>query len=397
MSVCKHILLGVTGGIAAYKSCEIVRLLTKAGHEVTVVMSRAAGEFVHPNTFQALSGKPVLTDTHGEAAGGMAHIDLTRAADVFLIAPATANTLAKITHGIADNLITNLAAARTCPLVLAPAMNKEMWANPANQRNIAQLHADGVTVLTPDAGDLACGETGIGRMREPQEIVDLLGDVWRERVLAGKKVLLTVGATFEAIDPVRGITNLSSGRMGAALARACRAAGAEVSVIYGQMQTALPAGMAQTESVSSAQEMHDAVMRQIEHQDIFIAVAAVADYRVDNASVQKLKKDPAGTPPVLALSENPDILATVAARDKPPFCVGFAAESEKVLAYARTKKQKKNVPMLIANQVSEAMGKENNRIIILDNEGETELPEMSKADAATAIVARLGQLLKSTS
>ncbi|MDO5686712.1 MAG: bifunctional phosphopantothenoylcysteine decarboxylase/phosphopantothenate--cysteine ligase CoaBC [Neisseria sp.] len=391
MPASRHILLGVTGGIAAYKSCEIVRLLKKAGHEVTVAMSRAATEFVHPNTFQALSGNPVVTETHGEAAGGMAHIDLTRRADVMLIAPATANTLAKIAHGMADNLITNLAAARTCPLVLAPAMNKEMWANPANLRNIKQLQQDGVNIIEPAAGDLACGETGIGRMREAAEIVDLLGDVWCEKVLAGKKVLLTVGATFEAIDPVRGITNLSSGRMGAELARACRAAGAQVSVVYGQMQAALPSGLAAGEQAISAQAMFDAVMRRVGEQDIFIGVAAVADYRVANATAQKWKKDQDGTP-TLVLQENPDILAAVAALPQAPFCVGFAAESENVAEYARAKRRKKNVPLLVANQVSEAMGTDSNRIMLLDDVQETALPAMSKADAAAAIVTRLGEL-----
>ena len=238
----KHILLGISGGIAAYKSCELVRLLKKQGHEVSVAMSRAAAEFVTPLTFQALSGRPVLSETHqaGEDGNGMAHINLTREADVFLIAPASANTLAKIANGIADNLLTNLAAARKCPLAIAPAMNVEMWRNPANQRNIAQLLADGITVFPPADGEQACGETGTGRMPEAAELADLLPDLWTEKSLSGKRVLITLGATFEAIDPVRGITNLSSGQMGAALARACRAAGADVSLVCGQVQTALP-------------------------------------------------------------------------------------------------------------------------------------------------------------
>ena len=282
----KQILLGISGGIAAYKACELVRLLKKQGHSVTVAMSQAASEFVSPLTFQALSGNPVLTETHDSSGGGngMAHINLTRQADVFLIVPATANTLAKIAQGIADNLLTNLAAARKCPLVVAPAMNVEMWFNPANQRNIVQLQADGVTVLQPNAGEQACGEVGMGRMLEAVELAELLPDLWTTKSLQGKKVLITTGATFEAIDPVRGITNISSGKMGVALARACRAAGAEVSLIYGQLQTALPIGLAYMEQTISADAMYHAVMQQIAQQDVFISVAAVADYKVSNRS-----------------------------------------------------------------------------------------------------------------
>ena len=293
----KHILLGISGGIAAYKSCELVRLLKKQGHSVTVAMSRAATEFVSPLTFQALSGNPVLSDTHsGDGGGnGMAHINLTRAADVMLIAPATANTLAKIAHGVADNLLTNLAAARKCPLAVAPAMNVEMWFNPANQRNIAQLRQDGVHIFEPASGEQACGEVGVGRMLEAAELADLLADVWTPQTLAGKKVLLTAGATFEAIDPVRGITNISSGQMGLALARACRAAGAEVTLIDGQVQAPIPAGLAQVVQAVSAEAMHAAVHRHIGSQDIFIAVAAVADYKVKNSHAQKLKKDLSGS------------------------------------------------------------------------------------------------------
>lgn len=393
----KQILLGISGGIAAYKACELVRLFKKQGHLVTVAMSQAASEFVSPLTFQALSGNPVLTETHeGESGGnGMVHINLTRQADVFLIAPATANTLAKIAQGIADNLLTNLAAARTCPLVVAPAMNVEMWWNPANQRNIAQLQADGVTVLQPNVGEQACGEVGVGRMLEAVELAELLPDIWATKSLQGKKVLITTGATFEAIDPVRGITNISSGQMGMALARACRAAGAEVSLIYGQVQTALPIGLAHMEQAISAEAMYQAVMRQIAEQDVFISVAAVADYKVSNRSCQKLKKEAAGTPPIIELTENPDILASVAKLPKPPFCVGFAAESEHILEYARAKRLRKGVPLLVANDVSVAMGKPTNQIILLDDQQETVLPETDKAEAAQAIVQRLAELLPS--
>lgn len=391
----KHILLGISGGIAAYKSCELVRLLKKQGHEVSVAMSRAAAEFVTPLTFQALSGRPVLSETHqaGEDGNGMAHINLTREADVFLIAPASANTLAKIANGIADNLLTNLAAARKCPLAVAPAMNVEMWRNPANQRNIAQLLADGITVFPPADGEQACGETGTGRMPEAAELADLLPDLWTEKSLSGKRVLITLGATFEAIDPVRGITNLSSGQMGAALARACRAAGADVSLVCGQVQTALPAGMGETVRVLGAEEMYGAVMRRVRDCDVFISVAAVADYKVSNASGQKLKKDGSGRPPVIELAENPDILASVAALPDAPFCVGFAAESERVLEYARAKRIRKNIPLIAANDVSVAMGKASNQITLIDDAGETALPLCGKDETAAAIVRRIAELL----
>ncbi len=389
----KHILLGISGGIAAYKSCELVRLLKKQGHSVTVAMSRAATEFVSPLTFQALSGNPVLAETHSGGAGGngMAHINLTREADGFLIAPASANTIAKIACGIADNLLTNLAAARKCPLAVAPAMNVEMWFNPANQRNIAQLLADGITVFQPAEGEQACGETGVGRMPEAAELADLLPDMCADKLLQGKKVLITAGATFEAIDPVRGITNISSGQMGMALARACRAAGAEVSLVYGQIQTGIPAGLAHTEQAVSAEAMYRAVMNRIGGQDIFISVAAVADYKVKNSSAQKLKKNPAGAPPVIELAENPDILAAVAKLADAPFCVGFAAESENVLEHARAKRLKKGIPMLVANDVATAMGKAVNRITIITETGETALPETDKNQAAAEIVKKLAE------
>ena len=391
----KHILLGISGGIAAYKSCELVRLLKKQGHEVSVAMSRAAAEFVTPLTFQALSGRPVLSETHqaGEDGNGMAHINLTREADVFLIAPASANTLAKIANGIADNLLTNLAAARKCPLAVAPAMNVEMWRNPANQRNIAQLLSDGITVFPPANGEQACGETGTGRMPEAAELADLLPDLWTEKSLSGKRVLITLGATFEAIDPVRGITNLSSGQMGAALARACRAAGADVSLVCGQVQTALPAGMGETVRVLGTEEMYGAVMRRVRDCDVFISVAAIADYKVSNASGQKLKKDGSGRPPVIELAENPDILASVAALPDAPFCVGFAAESERVSEYARAKRIRKNIPLIAANDVSVAMGKASNQITLIDDAGETALPLCGKDETAAAIVRRIAELL----
>lgn len=390
----KHILLGISGGIAAYKSCELVRLLKKQGHTVTVAMSRAAAEFVSPLTFQALSGNPVLTDTHRQDGGnGMAHINLTRSADLMLIAPASANTLAKIANGIADNLLTNLAAARKCPLALAPAMNVEMWRNPANQRNIRRLAADGITLFQPAEGEQACGETGPGRMPEAAELADLLPDLWTPKVLAGKRVLLTAGATFEAIDPVRGITNLSSGQMGIALARACRAAGAQVTLVHGLLQVALPPGLKTVCRAESAEEMAAAVHQHIGDCDIFIAVAAVADYKVKNRSREKLKKDGSNTPPTIELAENPDILASVAALPAPPFCVGFAAESHNVVGYARAKRIKKGIPLIIANQVSQTMGKSVNQITLISEHQEIRLREMSKTDTAKAIVQHLAGII----
>ncbi len=390
----KHILLGISGGIAAYKSCELVRLLKKQGHSVTVAMSRAATEFVTPLTFQALSGNPVLVDTHdGHSTRGMSHIDLTREADVFLIAPATANTVAKIANGIADNLLTNLAAARKCPMAVAPAMNVEMWDNPANQRNIQQLISDDITVFQPSYGEQACGEIGIGRMPEAVELADLIHDLWTPKILAGKKILITAGATLEMIDPVRGITNISSGQMGIALARACRMAGAQVTLIYGQLQTPLPTGLYHMERAISAQEMYDAVHKYIEDQDVFISVAAVADYKVKNSSPHKLKKENSKDTPTLELETNPDILASVAALPKPPFCIGFAAESEKVLEYARAKRLRKGIPMLIANDVSQAMGKSTNQITIITDDEELSFPEKEKLQVAEEIVQSLARHL----
>ena len=390
----KHILLGISGGIAAYKSCELVRLLKKQGHSVTAAMSRAATEFVTPLTFQALSGNPVLVDTHdGHSTRGMSHIDLTREADVFLIAPATANTVAKIANGIADNLLTNLAAARKCPMAVAPAMNVEMWNNPANQRNIQQLISDDITVFQPSYGEQACGEIGIGRMPEAVELADLIHDLWTPKILAGKKILITAGATLEMIDPVRGITNISSGQMGIALARACRMAGAQVTLIYGQLQTPLPTGLYHMEQAISAKEMYDAVHKYIEDQDVFISVAAVADYKVKNSSPHKLKKENSKDTPTLELEANPDILASVAALPKPPFCIGFAAESEKGLEYARAKRLRKGIPMLIANDVSQAMGKSTNQITIITDDEELSFPEKEKLQVAEEIVQSLARHL----
>ena len=335
----KRIVLGVTGGIAAYKAAELVRLLGKQGADVQVAMTEGATHFVTATTFQALSGKPVFTDQwDARMPNAMAHIDLSRQADLILIAPASADFMARIAHGMADDLLATMVLARDCPLLLAPAMNRQMWENPATQRNVAQLLADGVQIIGPASGEQACGEVGAGRMLEPEEILEEVIAFFTPKVLAGRKVLLTAGPTFEAIDPVRGITNLSSGRMGYALARAARQAGAEVTLVSGPVALAAPQGVSRI-NVRSALEMHAAVLAQAAASDIFIAVAAVADYRVANAAEHKLKKDTGGMPPI-ELVENPDILAEVAALPGGPFCVGFAAESRNLEEYAQTKRRK---------------------------------------------------------
>lgn len=390
----KRILLGVTGGIAAYKAAELTRLLIKAGHEVEVAMTEAATRFVTPLTFQALSGRPVYTDAWDtRPANGMPHIELTRRADVFLIAPATADMLGKLANGACDDLISTLAAARTCPLIVAPAMNRQMWDNPPNQRNVARLIADGITCFGPASGAQACGETGDGRMLEPAGIAELLEGFFCEKRLAGKRVLLTAGPTFEPIDPVRGITNISSGKMGYALARACRDAGATVTLVSGPTALAAPLGIERID-VTGARDMYREVLARAGSCDVFISVAAVADYHVKNRSEHKYKK---GSEPMrLELEENPDILRTVAALPAAPFCVGFAAESRNLLAFAETKRQSKRLPMLVANLVSDAMGAETNRVVILDAQGATELPEMPKPEVARAIVDHLAARINPT-
>lgn len=389
-------LIGVTGGIAAYKSCELVRLLVKAGHQVRVVMSEAATHFISPTTFQALSGHPVFTDVwDARPENAMAHIELSRQADVFLIAPATADCLARLAQGRCDDLISTLAAARTCPLVVAPAMNRQMWENPPNQRNVQQLRADGVQVFGPAHGEQACGEVGDGRMLEAAQLFDLLQGCHQPKILAGKKVLLTAGPTFEPIDPVRGITNISSGKMGYALARACRDAGAEVTLVSGPTVLTEPVGV-HTLAVRQAREMLAAVEKSLAGQDVFISVAAVADYRPAEYHEHKIKKQHEGVP-TLSLLENPDILATIAARPDAPFCVGFAAESRNVLEFAEAKRQRKKLPLLVANLAQTAMGADDNEIVLLDDAGQHPMPRMEKSEVAWAIVQHIAQMLPATS
>ncbi len=387
----KNIVLGVTGGIAAYKAAELVRLLRKQGADVQVAMTEGATHFVTPTTFQALSGKPVFTDQwDARMPNAMAHIDLSRQADCILVAPASADFLARAVHGQADDLLATMILARDCPLLVAPAMNRQMWENPATQRNVAQLMADGVRILGPACGEQACGETGAGRMLEPEEIVEEVLAFFAAKLLAGKKVLLTAGPTFEAIDPVRGITNLSSGRMGYALARAARQAGADVTLVSGPVGLAAPQGVDRI-NVRSALDMHQAVMARAAAADIFIAVAAVADYRVANSAEHKLKKDNGGIPPI-ELVENPDILAEVAALDGGPFCVGFAAESRNLEAYAQTKRRKKNIPLIAGNLIQHGFGGDDNCLVLFDDAGVHPLAPAPKSVLARQLIEHIAHL-----
>ena len=392
----KRIVLGVTGGIAAYKAAELTRLLVKAGAEVHVAMTASATHFVGAVTFQALSGRPVFTDQwDASMPNGMAHIDLSRQADCILVAPASADFIAKLAHGAADDLLSTLVLARDCPLLVAPAMNRQMWQSPPTQRNVAQIVADGVTVLGPAAGEQACGEVGEGRMVEPADLLEALIAFFTPKRLAGRKVLMTAGPTFEAIDPVRGITNLSSGRMGFALAEAAVRAGAEVTLVAGPVSQPTPAGVTRID-VKSALEMHSAVMARAATADIFIGVAAVADYRVGNAAGQKLKKDTGGIPPI-ELVENPDILAEVAAlrskTGKGPFCVGFAAESQNLEEYAQSKRRKKNIPLIAGNLIQEGFGGEDNRLVLFDDAGVHPLAPAAKTELARQLVEHIAKLI----
>ena len=390
----RNIVLAVTGGIAAYKAAELVRLLVKEGASVQVAMTEAATNFVTPVTFQALSGKSVFTDQWDpRVANNMAHIDLSRAADALLVAPASADFLAKLANGLADDLLTTLILARDCPLLVAPAMNRQMWDNPATRRNVASLRGDGVVILGPGCGDQACGETGPGRMLEAAEIVDEIVAHFQPKLLAGKRVLLTAGPTFEAIDPVRGITNLSSGKMGYAISRAAREAGAEVTLVSGPVCLPCPRGVTRI-AVTSALQMHTAVLRRAADNDVFIAVAAVADYRPAQFIEQKIKKAQCPTPPTIELEQNPDILGEVAALPRPPLCVGFAAESEKLAEYAESKRRCKKIPLIAGNLIGDGFGGDHNTLVLFDDDGQHPLPPAPKIDLARQLVARIAVLLE---
>jgi len=392
----RHILLGVTGGVAAFKAAEYARELQRRGATVQVVMTAAATRFVGPVTFQALTGRPVFTDQwDASIPNNMAHIELSRAADAVVIAPASADFIAKLAHGLADDLLATLCLARNCPLLVAPAMNREMWASPATQRNVAQLAHDGVVLLGPESGDQACGEVGMGRMLEAQDLVEETIAFFTPRTLASRRILVTAGPTFEPIDPVRGITNLSSGKMGFAIARACRHAGAEVTLVAGPTALPTPRGITRVD-VTTARQMYDAVIGALEfapHTDAFVSVAAVADWRVANPSASKIKKTEGGAAPQLAFEPNPDILATVAARPDAPYCVGFAAESEDLERNGQEKRVRKGVPLLVANIGHATFGRDDNELLLIDEQGMRPLARASKDALAAQLAAELGSRL----
>jgi phosphopantothenoylcysteine decarboxylase/phosphopantothenate--cysteine ligase len=409
-----RMILGVSGGIAAYKAAELLRLLMKQGIEVQVVMTEAAGHFITPTTMQGLSGRRVYTDQwDASVPNNMAHIGLSRAANAIVIAPASADFIAKLTHGLADDLLSALCLARNCPLIIAPAMNREMWLNAATQRNIKQLIADGVEVLGPDSGVQACGEEGMGRMLEAAQLAQDIAALLQsdrtqqasptssagERVplqvlsskLSGKRILVTAGPTYEAIDAVRGITNRSSGKMGYAIAQAAQESGATVVLVSGPTALAKPGGV-QCVDVQSAEQMFEVVKQHVANCDIFIGVAAVADYRVAKPSAQKIKKTADNL--TLELVPNPDILAYVASLTNPPFCVGFAAESENLAEYAEQKRRAKKLPLLVGNLVQQAVGSDESELVLFDDSGRQTLPRADKLTLARQLMQRIAQRIK---
>jgi phosphopantothenoylcysteine decarboxylase / phosphopantothenate---cysteine ligase len=395
----KHLVLGLTGGIACYKAAELCRALVKEGATVQVVMTAAAEQFITPVTMQALSNRPVYSSQwDARAANNMPHINLGREADAILIAPCSADFMARLVHGGADDLLSLLCLARPLdrvPLLLAPAMNREMWSHPATRRNTELLQRDGATILGVGTGDQACGETGDGRMLEPQELVQDLIASFRPKVLAGQQVLVTAGPTYEAIDPVRGITNLSSGKMGFAVARAAREAGALVTLVAGPVGLATPRGVARID-VRSAREMYAATLEQAPRASLFIATAAVADWRPASAAEHKIKKDGSGRAPQLHFTENPDILAAVArserARSGALFCVGFAAESQDLLANAQAKRERKGVPLLVGNIGPATFGQDDNALLLVSADGVQELGRAPKLELARQLIAVCAQL-----
>lgn len=399
----KHIVLGLTGGIACYKAAELCRALIKEGATVQVVMTEAAAQFITPVTMQALSNRPVY-DSQWDAREGnnMAHINLSREADAILIAPCSADFMAKLLHGRADDLLSLMCLARPIdkvPLLIAPAMNREMWAHPATQRNLAQLKADSTTVFDVGTGDQACGETGDGRMLEPEELLQDLVSFFQPKVLAGQHVLVSAGPTYEAIDPVRGITNLSSGKMGFAIARAAHEAGARVTLVAGPVSLPTPRGVERV-NVRSAQNMLEASVEYAQDATVFIATAAVADWRPAQASDQKIKKDGSGVTPQLDFVENPDILATVAKSPRAAagalYCVGFAAESHDLLAHATAKRARKGVPLLVGNIGPATFGQDDNALLLVDAHGAQEIPRNSKLVLARHLVTEIARRLRAT-
>ncbi len=397
----KHIVLGLSGGIACYKAAELCRALVKAGASVQVVMSEAAAQFITPVTMQALSNRSVYTSQwDAREPNNMAHINLSREADAILVAPASADFMAKLLHGRADDLLSLMCLARPIaqvPLMLAPAMNREMWQHPATQRNMAQLKADGAFVLDVGQGEQACGETGDGRMLEPEEILADLISHFQPKLLAGQHVLVTAGPTFEKIDPVRGITNLSSGKMGFAIARAAAEAGAQVTLVAGPVSLPTPRGV-QRVNVQSALQMQAAVLQHVDAASVFVATAAVADWRVAEVAEHKIKKDGSGDLPVLQFTENPDILAGVAQSERAQsgglFCVGFAAESHDLLHHAKAKLARKGVPLLVGNIGPATFGQDDNALLLVDAHGSQELPHAHKLVLARQLVAEIARRIR---
>ena len=373
----RHIVLGLSGGIACYKSAELVRLLTKAGATVQVAMTEAAEAFITPVTMQALSGRAVYTSQwDAREANNMPHINLGREADAIVVAPASADFIAKLAQGRADELLSLMCLARpraSCPLIVVPAMNREMWSHPATQRNVAQLVADGAAIFGPGCGDQACGEVGDGRMLEPEEILFDLIAFFQPKRLQGRRLLITAGPTFEPIDPVRGITNHSSGKMGFAIARAAAEQGAQVTLVAGPVHLPTPRGV-QRINVMTAQQMFDTVLPLAPQHDVFVATAAVADWRPATLAEHKIKKEGKKLAPSFELTENPDILAAVASLARPPYCVGFAAESEHLLEHARAKLQRKRVPLIVGNLGPATFGKDDNALLLVDAEQARPLP-----------------------
>ncbi len=392
----RRIVLGLSGGVACYKSAELARALVKAGATVQVVMTAAAEQFITAVTMQALTNRSVYTSQwDAREPNNMVHINLTREADAVLVAPASADLMAKLVHGHADDLLSLMCLARPierCPLLIAPAMNREMWAHPATQRNAAQLRADGTVILGPDNGDQACGETGDGRMLEPQDLLAELVSFFQPKALLGKKLLITAGPTYEAIDPVRGITNLSSGKMGFAIARAATEAGAQVTLVAGPVALATPRGVRRID-VRSAQQMFDAVLPAAAQHDVFIATAAVADWRPAAPAAHKIKKNADKTVPSFQMIENPDILASVAALPNRPYCVGFAAESQDVLKHSREKLQRKNVSLVVGNIGPATFGTDDNALTLVDAQGHRDLPRADKLTLARQLMAEIATRL----
>jgi phosphopantothenoylcysteine decarboxylase/phosphopantothenate--cysteine ligase len=388
----RHIVLGLSGGIACYKSAELVRAIVKAGGTVQVVMTEAAAQFITAVTLQALSNRPVYSSQwDAREANNMAHINLTREADAVLVAPASADFVAKLLHGRADDLLSLLCLARPterCPLLVAPAMNREMWSHPATRRNFEQLAADGAVVLGPGNGDQACGEFGDGRMLEPDELLAELIAFFQPKLLAGRRVLVTAGPTFEPIDPVRGLTNRSSGKMGFAIARAAAEAGADVTLIAGPVALDTPRHVRRVD-VGTAVEMHAATLVEAPASDVFVATAAVADWRVASVAADKIKKRPEQGAPSFELVENPDILAAVASLPAPPYCVGFAAESGDLVAHASAKRLKKKVPLIVANLGPATFGADDNALTLIDEHGVRELARAGKLALARQLVAEI--------